>query len=236
MAKFLDDAAVEHLVSKIVSSTKTINGQSLWGSENLQLATSAQLTSTANTLSERINELKPLVYTFSGLRQIGHSNDSIFNSVTYSFKSNNIARRNFSSTIYNSIKEAIQSGRRIIIKDNNYVSSGATTDYSDCINTVISGANDQPNFTPVDPTVYGEVIASSYADHSIDSSITDGKEFIILSVAIGTSIRSNVTGPSFQNTIGRLKIGTLMLFKAETGSITCIYNCPVDESDPNPFS
>lgn len=236
MAKFLDDAGVEHLVSKIISSTKTINGQSLWGSENLQLATPAQLTSITNTLSERINELKPLVYTFSGIQAIGQSSNSIFNSATYSFKSNNITRRNFSSTIYNSIKEAIQSGRRIIIKDNNYISSGATTDYSGCINTVITGANDQLNFIPIDPTVYGEVIASSYADHSIDSSITDGKEFIILSVAIGTSIRSNVIGANPQNIIGRLKIGTLMLFKAETGSITCIYNCPVVESDPNPFS
>ena len=236
MAKFLDDAGVEHLVSKIISSMKTINGQSLWGTENLQLATSAQLTSTANALSESINELKPLVYTFSGMQAIGGSNNAIFNSATYSFKSNNITRRNFSSTIYNSIKNAVQTGRRIIIKDNNYISSGTPTDYSDCINMAISGAGDTSTFSPVDPTVYGEVIASSYADHSIDSSVTDGKEFIFLSIAIGTPVRSNVSGTSFQNTIGRLKIGTLLLFKTASGSISCIYNCPIEESNPDPFN
>lgn len=101
---------------------------------------------------------------------------------------------------------------------------------------VISGASDTSTFSAVDPTVYGEVIASSYADHSIDSSVTDGKEFIFLSIAIGTPVRSNVAGTSFQNVIGRLKIGTLLLFKAASGSISCIYNCPIEESNPDPFN
>lgn len=35
MAKFLDDAGTEHLVSKLMSSTVTINGQSIWSDSNI---------------------------------------------------------------------------------------------------------------------------------------------------------------------------------------------------------